>query len=77
MPPVTRVIITRSRNVPVDTIRTLHTEFAVVGLPVVGTEAGAAPQFGAETFAHVQTFQGCRFSFDEWVTKNITYAIHN
>jgi len=43
----------------------LHAELAAVGLPVAGMEAGAAPQFGAETSAQLQTFQGRRFSFDE------------
>jgi hypothetical protein len=59
------VIRAGSVDVPVDTIRTLHTELAAVGLSVAGTEADAAPQFGAETSAQLQTFQGCRFSFDE------------
>ena len=43
------VIRAGSTDVPVDTIRTLHTELAAVGLPVFRTEAGAAPRFGVET----------------------------
>jgi hypothetical protein len=35
----------------------LHTELAAIGLPVVGTEAGAAPQFGEATSARLRAFQ--------------------
>jgi len=57
MPPVTRVITVRSRNVPARTIRALHGELAAVGLPVVGEDSEGRPRFGSETKARVSEFQ--------------------
>ena len=57
MPPITRVITTRSRNVPARTIRALHTELAAIGLPVAGEEASGTPRFGSDTKARVREFQ--------------------
>jgi peptidoglycan hydrolase-like protein with peptidoglycan-binding domain len=57
MPHVTTTITTTPTDVPVETIRTLQTELATVGLPVVGAEAGDTPRFGADTQARVREFQ--------------------
>jgi hypothetical protein len=56
MPPLTRTITARSANVPVDTIRTLHSELAAVGLPVNGSET-TDTRFGSDTEARVREFQ--------------------
>src|SRR5438046_7571501 len=56
MPPLTRTITARSTDVPVDTIRTLHSELAAVGLRVNGTET-TDTRFGSETEARVREFQ--------------------
>jgi hypothetical protein len=42
---------------PVDTIKTLQSELAAVGLPVRGAEAGGTPSFGSDTQARVRDFQ--------------------
>jgi peptidoglycan hydrolase-like protein with peptidoglycan-binding domain len=52
-PTPTPVLLT----VPVATIAQLHAELAAVGLPVAGSEATVAPQFGPETQARVAAFQ--------------------
>jgi hypothetical protein len=57
MPPVTRVIAAGSAGVSVETIKALHTELAAIGLPVVGAEAGATPQFAEATSAQLKAFQ--------------------
>jgi hypothetical protein len=57
MPFVTTVITSRSGNVPVNTIKALHTELAAVGLPVGGADASATPRFGSDTETRVRDFQ--------------------
>ena len=57
MPRVTTVITAGSTDVPVETIRTLHSEPTAVGLPVVGAEADGTPRFGTDTQARVREFQ--------------------
>jgi hypothetical protein len=57
MPLVTKVITTESKNAPVDTIRTLHTELTAVGLPVIGTDGSDATKSGAATSDDVKLFQ--------------------
>jgi hypothetical protein len=57
MPPVTRVITAGSRGVPAETIKTLHTELATIGLRVAGAEAKGTPRFGKATSAKLKAFQ--------------------
>jgi len=76
MPPVTRVITTRSRTSQWRQSGHCTPNSRPSPARRWNGKAGAAPHFGAETFAHVQTFQGCRFSFDEEITQELTYAIH-
>jgi hypothetical protein len=57
MPPVRTIITTTSSDVPLETIRTLHTELAAVGLPVADAEADGTPRFGTDTQARVREFQ--------------------
>src|SRR5712692_10930589 len=42
---------------PAVIINQLHAELAAIGLPVVGAETGATPQFGAATSAQLKAFQ--------------------
>src|SRR5437762_6586823 len=57
MPIITKVITIKSKNVPVDTIKALHTELTAVGLPVIGTEGSDATKFGAATSDELKLFQ--------------------
>ena len=57
MPTITEVITTKSNNVSMDTIKTLHTELTAVGLPVVGTEGSDATKFGPATSDELKLFQ--------------------
>src|SRR5438552_2673727 len=57
MPTITKVITTISNDVPLNTIKTLHTELTAVGLPVIGTEGSDATKFGAATSDELKLFQ--------------------
>jgi peptidoglycan hydrolase-like protein with peptidoglycan-binding domain len=57
MPHVTTTITTTSTDVPVETIRTLQSELANVGLAVAGGDTGDTPTFGEATSARAKNFQ--------------------
>lgn len=57
MPSITQIIRAGSTDAPTETIRTLHTELAAVGLPVSGTETSGTPRFETATASRVKEFQ--------------------